>query len=185
MDVVLSMLGLVGGLGGLAFGLFQYYRAQRLRSAEFAANEVLRWVDLRETRMVMGMLEWVEREVALEYVDGSSQYRHELVRNDEMAAALVPHTERQLTAKECAIRALFDRFLFGLQRFEHFMAAGVVRQSDFEPFLRYYIELMGRTPSPRMPAASQEALWRYLDFYEQRDVQRLFARFGCDVKPRK
>lgn len=184
MENLLSVLGVAGGLCGLAFGLYQYYRTSRLRSAEFAANEVMRWVDLRETRLVMGMLEWVEREVALEYVDGSSQYHNELVRNDELPAALAPHTERAHTPKECAIRALFDRFLFGLQRFEHFMAAGVVRQADFEPFLRYYIELIGRTPSPRLPEASQRALWRYMDFYGQKDVQRLFARFGCNVTPK-
>ena len=40
LNSFITLLGVMGGLGGFSFGLYQYYRTQRLRSAEFAANEV-------------------------------------------------------------------------------------------------------------------------------------------------
>lgn len=70
---------------------------------------------------------------------------------------------------------MFDTFLFGLQRIEHFIASGVVKQRDIEPFLRYYLDLIGKQPSVRMPKESQAALWKYIAFYEMRDVQNSLA----------
>ncbi len=181
-ETVIASLGVLGGLGGFTFGLYTYYRAQRLRSAEFAANEVSRWLDHRETRQVISMLEWLEREIALETAQGSGQFENLMVKNDELGPALAPHPERTFSAKETAIRGVFDTFLFGLQRIEHFIASGVVKQRDIEPFLRYYLDLIGKQPSVRMPKESQAALWKYIAFYEMRDVQKLFGRFGYTVK---
>jgi len=178
LNSFITLLGVLGGLGGFSFGLYQYYRNQRLRSAEFAANEVSRWLDTRETRQVISMLEWLERDVALETGEGSGRFENVMVKNEELPNALAPHTKRQLTPKESAIRGVFDRFLFGLQRIEHFIESGVVKQRDVEPFLRYYLELIGKKPSVHMPETSQVALWKYIQFYELRDVKRLFARFG-------
>ncbi|HRJ77897.1 MAG: hypothetical protein ICCCNLDF_01946 [Planctomycetes bacterium] len=183
LNTFITLLGVAGGLGGFTFGLYTYYRAQRLRSAEFAANEVSRWLDTRETRQVISMLEWLERDVALETAEGSGHFENLMVHNDELGLALAPHHEKSFSAKETAIRGVFDRFLFGLQRIEHFIASGVVRQRDIEPFLRYYIDLIGRRPSVRMPETSQRALWLYIDFYQMTDVQKLFARFGYRIKP--
>ena len=184
LNTVITGLGVMGGLGGFSFGLYQYYRTQRLRSAEFAANEVSRWLDTRETRQVISMLEWLERDVALETAEGSGKFENVMVKNDELPHALAPHTERNLSPKETAIRGVFDRFLFGLQRIEHFIESGVVKQRDVEPFLRYYLELIGKKPSVRMPEASQVALWKYIEFYDLRDVKKLFARFGYSNEPR-
>ena len=183
-----SLLGVVGGLGGLFFGLYQYIQAQRWKRAELVATEMKEFKSLPAVKSAMLMLDWSSQEIEL-FPDEESAERRKIWVTDEMLRlALQPHTERadgKFTDTEAAIRGTFDEFLDGLERFEQYIQSGLVDVNDVRPYLDYWIEIMGKLESDRKPPEVKESLWRYIQAYDYRGVQRLFTRFGYDIRPRQ
>jgi hypothetical protein len=84
-----------------------------------------------------------------------------------------------------AVREIFERFLEFLARFEGFLATGVVKQADLNPYLDYWIKLIAgqNTHSPEVTKQVLPSLWKFIDHYGYRDVRRFIGRYETVAFP--
>jgi hypothetical protein len=82
------------------------------------------------------------------------------------------------------MRDCFDRMLDGLERFQVFVESGLVSTQELQPYLRYWIRLIGDDQkNPRKEPHVVRRLWVYIDEYGYKRVQKLCLAFGFDITP--
>ena len=185
---LVSVVGVLGGLFGIGFGLYQYVQAQKWKRAEFVAKEIREFESQPAVKNTMLIPDWNRQEIELFPDQLDVDKRKAWVTDDTLRAALEPHTQRPeggYTDSEAAIRVTFDKFLDGLERFEQYIQSGLVDVNDVRPYLDYWVEITGKLEGDRKPLEVKESLWRYIPAYDYRGVQRLFTRFGYDIRPRQ
>lgn len=71
---------------------------------------------------------------------GEVEERFVLITDEDVAKALMPHDERPdgFSPLEAEIRAAFDVWLDGLERFSAYVATGLVTVADLRPYLKYW-----------------------------------------------
>jgi hypothetical protein len=180
---VIALLGMLLGAAGFVIGLFQYRKAQRWKAAEFVAAEVKETFADPMVRFALHLLDWNSSVHDLSQQTGDNRLKSVHIGDITLVAALTPHVDRPngYNAVEVRIRLAFDELLGRFQRFEHFIESDLVKSHDFQPYLRYWLELLGKSSKHTKSVPVLHAIWRYIDFYRYADVQRLFARFGYDI----
>ena len=180
---VIALLGMLLGAAGFVIGLFQYRKAQRWKAAEFVAAEVKEAFADPMVRFALHLLDWNSSIHDLRQQTGDDRLKSVHIGDITLVAALTPHVGRPkgYNAVEVRIRLAFDELLGRFQRFEHFIESDLVKPHDFQPYLRYWLELLGKSSKHTKSVPVLHAIWRYIDFYRYADVQRLFARFGYDI----
>lgn len=164
----------------LAFGTWEYRKAQAWKRAEFLASEVEKFESREATRAAMQMLDYNSVRIVLwpEHPSPDS------IRIDDavLAGALLPHVEKQrFSVAEFRIRDYFDQYFDGLERFDHYIEVGLITEDDLQPFLGYWLDILGDASSGRKPGPLVRTIWRYLDCYQFTGVIRLLERSGYEV----
>lgn len=141
-DDLLKAIALVGAAIAFAIGLVQYSRAQQWKRAEWVAQEMKQLFSDPIVQAALLMIDWGSRRILL-YPDREKvEKRYVQLTNETVARALMPHEKRQgddrFTSLEADIREAFDRTLDGLERFHSYVATGLVRISDLQPYLKYW-----------------------------------------------
>jgi hypothetical protein len=173
---------------GIAFiaGLIQYRHTQRWKRAEFVAKEVKEFKNDHAVHNALLMLDWNERSIELFPADPDPAKRCVLVNDDLLCRALAPLPDKSAVRlpEECnAIRAAFDQLFDALERFEYFIQAGLVSRKEFDPYLQYWVEIIGNRKSLRKDLSVLDNLWGYIDSYYYTGVQRLLRRYGYTIRP--
>jgi hypothetical protein len=173
-------------------GLIQYRVTQRWKRSEFVAREVKEFKSDRAIRNALLMLDWNERYVELFPLEPDASRRNVLVTDALLGHALAPMPDKaaarlheEFKTEEIAIRAAFDQLFDALERFEYFIQAGLVSRHAFDPYLYYWIRLLGDPQCGRKPAEVMDNLWAYVDSYSYSGVQKLLRRYGYDIRPRR
>jgi hypothetical protein len=171
-------------------GLVQYRKAQRWKRAEFVAKEVKDFKGDPVIRNALLMLDWNERYVELFPGHEDPAKRSVLVNDTLLCHALAPLPDKaaarlheEYKAEEIAIRAAFDQLFDALERFEYFIQAGLVSRREFDPYLAYWVVILGDRGGKRKPAAVVDNLWAYVDSYSYTGVQKLLRRYGFNIRP--
>jgi hypothetical protein len=179
----IALLGVI--VAGIAFlvGLLQYRKAQAWKRAEFIANEVKEAFSNPYVQFALRLLDWNDSKYDLRQFTGDERLRRVRIADINVAAALVPHSDRPngYNRVEVQIRFAFDELLGRFQRFEHFIESRLVREQNFRPYLRYWLDLLGRPSASGKPVAVLHGIWRYIAFYRYDDVQRFFRRYGYEI----
>jgi hypothetical protein len=140
-DDYLKLFVLIGAAVAFVVGLMQYRRAQQWKRAEWVAQEMKALFGDPIVQAALLMIEWSGRRIAL-YPDRQAEAdRYVRLTNESVADALMIHTERAdrpFTDVEADVRAAFDRFLDGLERFHSYVETGLVELSDLRPYLKYW-----------------------------------------------
>ncbi len=181
----ISLAAVAGGTAAFITGLIQYRQAQRWKRAEFVANEIKEFKADPVIHNALLLLDWNEQAIELFPDEADAAKRSVRVEDGIIAAALVPHMIRgSFTPTEIALRDTFDRLFDRLERFEYFIQAGLVSSQEFEPYLIYWIDILGNENSGRKPPGVVRAFWQYIDFYYS-GVVSLLGRYGYDIHPGK
>ena len=181
---LIAMAGVLSGLAVFFVGLNQYRNSQAWKRSEFVATEIKDAFKDKAVRTALQMMDWNSTYCDLSNNDCEAELKKTLVTDEILSRALTPHMFRPdcFNPVETRIRVIFDELLGSLQRFEHFIEAGLVEKKNFDPYLRYWMKIMGDSTSGRKPITVLHSIWRYIEFYGYDDVQRLFGRFGYDIK---
>jgi hypothetical protein len=83
---------------------------------------------------------------------------------------------------ELCIRDSFDRLLESFERLDSVVEAGLVTVSDLQPYLKYWMDVIGNPENPRKARPARERLWSYIEDYGYVGTQRLFERLGYDIR---
>ncbi len=166
---LLKATALVGAAIAFAIGLVQYRRAQQWKRAEWVAQEMKQLFSDPIVQAALLMIDWGSRQILL-YPDREKlEERYVQLTNEIVARALMPHEQRQnsdkFTTLEADIREAFDRILDGIERFHSYVATGLVKISDLQPYLKYWAVNLTRD---RAAASGEDRivnLQAYMDKY--------------------
>jgi hypothetical protein len=150
-DDLLKALVLLGAAVAFLLGLVQYRRAQHWKRVEWVAQEMKSLFGDPVVQAALRMFEWGSRRIPL-YPDRQEESdRYVLLTNQIVADALLLHDDRPdgFSDQEADIRAAFDRFLDGLERFHSYVATGLVELSDLRPYLKYWAVSLCRPQGSR------------------------------------
>jgi hypothetical protein len=136
------------------------------------------------------MLDWNERYIELFPSKEDPAKRSVLVNDDLLCRALAPLPDKSAARlhedfkeEEIAIRAAFDQLFDAVERLEYFIQAGLVSRKEFDPYLAYWVEIVGNVKSNRKPPRVLDNLWAYIDSYYYSGVQSLLRRYGYNIRP--
>lgn len=200
-EIIVLALGSGGTVALLVIGLRQYKRTDLWKRSEFVAKEVEAFQKDPAVRNAFAMLDWHSRYINLFLKNEPERQDLVFVNRELLWKALLPYpikyknkkyivpdkngddeiAERSaFRLKEVAIRDTFDVFLGYLQRFSHFIVAGLVTPEEIGIYLKYWVEAIGSGEEPG-------DIWRlvllaYINFYEF-DVQALFEGLGYYITP--
>lgn len=143
----IEILKLLGAAAVFWIGLNQYRKSETWKRLEFVAAEMKTFYDDAAVKLAMGMLDWWRKEVALYKYRGENDFAREFVDYAIVASALGVDPAKRYDKVHSAVREIFERFLEFLARFEGFLATGVVKQTDLNPYLDYWVRLIaGQDP---------------------------------------
>lgn len=202
-ELIISIFGFGATVGLLLIGLWQYRRADLWKRSEFIAREIETFQKDPVVRNAFAMLDWDSRHINLYQKSEPKAEDMVFVDRELLWKALLPHPVKMLCEQyrfgspaaeadnqrlfrfpEVAIRDTFDTFLGYLQRFSHFIDAGLVTPHEIGIYLLYWIRLIAGSDEI---TEGTNAPWRlvllaYIDFYGF-EVQTLFGKLGYDITP--
>lgn len=176
-DDILTAVALIGGAIAFILGLLQYRKAQQWKRVEWVAQEMKLFFSDPMVQNALQMIDWGERRILLFPHREKFEDRYVVVSGEDVKLALLPHDERpKYTEVEAAIRDCFDRFLDGIERFESYVATGLVRPADLEPYLSYwgYHIAAAREGDPKVERLVQ--LRKYMGRYGYIGTSRLIQQ---------
>ncbi len=168
-------------------GVNQYEKEQNWKKAEFFAKEIKEFKSDPMVKNTMLMLDWNRRKIEL----SSNESLFDI--DSELCKALEAKTyfnegdadEDGFSTQQSLIRDNFDVFFDYLEKFELFIEVELVKEKDFRPYLKYWIDLMGDKKSRRKPIEFYQILWEYIDFFRYEKLQCLMQRYGYNITPVK
>lgn len=174
---ILTALALIGGSLAFILGLIQYRKAQQWKRAEWIAQEMKLFFSNQMVQNALLMIDWGKRRIPLFPHREKFEDRYVVVSDEDVKHALRPHEERPgFSDVEASIRDCFDRFLDGLERFESYVATGLVRSKDLEPYLAYWGYHIASAKSSDKKAERLSQLREYMERYGYAGATRLIKR---------
>ena len=180
---ILSVIGTVLGFGGLAFGLYQYYKAQKWKRAEFAAQQLEQLSADAELELCCKLLDWALRRSAVPDKYAALTDEKTFVHDWRiMRQAMLPEEdsgEADWDWQHMMYRDIFDKFFNYFERINHYISIRLIAEKDVAS-LKYWLE---QVSAPRFLPEDQKTLFmRFLKRYEYRGVLELMRRFGVGAK---
>ena len=185
----LQLGGTLATLATLAFGILQYRTAQLWRKKELIAEETKEFFADPMVKTAMRLMDWRAFKIDLPRPDLPEEERRVAVTSKVLADALRIYGssgpqqgeaaigEDRFRPVEVHIRDVFDRFLDGLERFDHFVESGLVSASDIEPYLRYWFQVISGQRHQMEPQA-RAAVVKFIKQYGYDGTERLMRRCG-------
>jgi hypothetical protein len=154
----------------LAFGVWQYWKAQKWKRAEFVAAQIKEFESNPLVRCAMRMLDFPEDPIKL---DGQA-----ISLSQEILAEALPHEDlkRKFSPGEIEIRRAFCDFFDGLERMHHFLQVGLIDLEHVTPYLKYWFRRF--TTTDYMNQDFLYSVWTFIDGYEYEGVRQLAEHFG-------
>jgi hypothetical protein len=154
----------------LAFGVWQYWKAQKWKRAEFVAAQIKEFEGNPLVRCATKMLDFPNETIS---VQGRN-----IEYDETMLAATLPHEDLIPTSTpvQADIRLAFCDFFDGLERMHHFVQTGLISAEHLTPYLLYWFRRFSTTRY-----ASEEfldSIWTFIDGYEYTGVRQLAEDFG-------
>jgi hypothetical protein len=206
----LSRFGLAATAVAIAFGMFQYRKAEKWKRAEFLAREMRIFFDDPDVKNVLTMIDWAPRKINLFHAKDVEPKGWPAVTRALQISALRPHTllvqdggsdsesdggnesagragetlaemRPSFTREEVRIRDGYDRFLDSLERFSSHLQSGLVTRQELNSYLKYWIDDMAAYTENSDDATWTCALFAYIEFYSFENVQKLFRAYGYNI----
>lgn len=166
---------------GIAFcvGLCQYRAAQRWKRVEFVAAEMKLFFEDEAVKAALAMLDWSQREIALHRHRDPNDHKTDWVTYEITASALNTDPDATYDPIQTPIREIFDAFLAHLERFESFVQAKVVKESDLDPYLHYWTRLLSGNDekSPLVRQRLLPQLWTFVSHFRYTKVVKFVSRY--------
>ncbi len=180
-EQTLTAFALLGAGVAFVVGLLQYKKAQRWKRAEWVSQEMKEFLTNPQVDAAFKMVDWGWRPIQL-FPHRENPDRLEFISAQEIVDALRPHGNGcTFTEKETAVRDAFDTLCDGLERFESYIRAGLITESDVEPYLDYWgVHLRPDSPDPKL-----RRIREYMSHYGWDGATSLLDRFQAPAPARK
>ena len=191
--------------GAISWGVYRYVQQQKWQHIEFlrhAVKEFEQDPEIHKALKILDFEEYRDYTISAQSGDTPTSFR---VTDELLYRALAHHDQRaRLRQKieidqarntldaadlrqyqiETALRDWFNKMLNGLEHFGYFLDSGLFTVKELEPWLKYWIKLIG-DPAYRRPGSSKvyDTLYSYIHHSGFFGVQKLFEKFGYRILP--
>ena len=179
VSTCISVLTSLMAVGGFRFGVWQYCKAEKWKRAEFVMKEIREFESLSGVKKALLMLKWTGRPISLiadkEPIAVTTTMMAEAFCIDQTETIT---QESVLYEERACYSRCFDGPPDGLQRFESFVQAGLVRKGEIAPYLSHCVELLAKPDQDHDRATFQRNFFAYLVRWRYTGVQSLIHSFG-------
>jgi hypothetical protein len=180
---VIGLVGVTVGVITAIRGLVEYDRAQRWKRGEFLASEMKAFHSNPSIHKALSILDWSDRKVELFPDRPDPDTRYVLVDDPLLISALSP-SSTEYSDEQIAIRDLFIELFDALERFEDFVASGLLTARQLRPYLYYWIQTVADYEKAGDRVDRITALADFIAAYEYSGVNRLIKRLGFGDRTR-
>jgi len=181
-----TWIGVAAAVAAFVVGLWQYRTAQQWKRAEFVAAEMKAFFADAQVATALILIDYSEIKL-----DPSGRISKTGRRFDDamVISALAVHTKfageiEKFGEEEMQARLAFDALLTGLERFDHYVRAGLIEIDDLKVYLDYWIDKMGNPAKGWKAAAFYDALADFVNGYGYSGVAHLFLAFQAPLAAR-
>lgn len=179
---ILPQLAVAAGLFAFFNGLWQYRDAQKWKRNEFIVKEITEYEKNQFVINAQAVLDSSGQTVQLPPKDAAGFLPFMFVDNNTLTGILsTPNPTQPLTKSEGRIRDSFDIFLSNLEKFNHYLNTGLVKQREVEFYLRYWLRIMGDKNNSKLSNDARARLWAYIRENDFPGVIELLNKFGYPV----
>jgi hypothetical protein len=176
-----SVVGAVLGFGGLGFGLYQYYVAQKWKRAEFAAEQLEKLSSDPDLELCCKLLDWAVRISPVPERYASLTAEKTLVHDwSIMREAMLPEEDSAQTQwgwQHMMYRDVFDKFFDYLERINHYISIRLISEKDVSS-LSYWLRQIA---CPRFLPSEESSLFvRFVERYGYDGVTQMMQRFRAE-----
>jgi hypothetical protein len=178
---ILSIVGAIIALAGFAFGLYQYYVAQKWKRAEFAAQQLEKLSSDPDLDLCCKLLDWSVRVSPVPEKYAALTDEKTFVHDWRvMREAMLPEEDSgkaEWDWQHMMYRDTFDKFFEYLERINHYITIRLVSEKDVAS-LRYWLEQL---VEPRFLPPEQRLLFQhFIDRYHYQGVREMIGRLHAD-----
>lgn len=180
MREIAPLVGLFVGLGGLIFGLYQYYRAERWKRSEFAAKQNEKLLTDPILILCLKFLGWSELRIPVpeEY----KVYTEEMYFEHDWQKLKAAMADKQEGLKRewwaIMYRDYFDHLFKYFQKLNHFTSIGLFSSNDLHG-VRYYLRQIAHPPH-----LEESPFNDYLKRFNYNGVYELMDKFKIERNDR-
>jgi hypothetical protein len=170
-----TSIGAIVALGIFAFGAYQYWRAERWKRTEFLAKLYSEFINDPSAYRAIWMLDGDTRKIFFEEGDKQKLYRINL---RYICDALREYDQkREFSARDLHIRDCFDVFFYHIGRFELAIENNLVKESDVQPYLSYWIDLLNTASDDSEAEELRNCVLKYVGYVGFDPVEHFLARW--------
>lgn len=184
LESIVKVVGIIGAVITIVFSYKTYEDGEKWKKANFSVEQFRKFQENRSVQLVNQILDYDRKQLPLFTKD-------DLVTVDERMverALIIDSLKGSFDDQESKIREVFDEYFDELGLFNRYYQTKVVDSAVLRTYLVYQIKLIADPNHKRkskLLSALQKRMWKYLDYYEFRDVQQLCRTFSYDVTPGK
>jgi hypothetical protein len=176
---ILSITGSVLAFAGLGFGLYQYYKAQKWKRAEFAAQQLEQLSKDADLELCCRLLDWGVRQSPVPQQYAALSKEKTFVHNWRVVfEAMLPEEDAKNIKwdwQHMMYRDIFDKLFAYLERTNHYIAINLISTRDVAS-LKYWLQ---QIRAPRfLPPEQQDVFLGFISRYGYSGVQQMMSRFG-------
>ena len=130
----------------------------------------------RSVQNALTMLDWNDREIEF-YPEEKKESDRVVDVDDKLIEEALSVEDEEFSDEEIAVRDTFDEFFGNLERFDHYIISGLVRYSEFHPYLAYWLWILTDRSGSKKPTTVVDAFTDFIDYYEYDGVQHLLNEY--------
>jgi hypothetical protein len=172
-----DLLTIIVATCGGAFALWRWVVDQKWRRVQYAYALIKDFFEKPRTQQAFDILDTRDEEADFEISSDNTETI--CVTDDFLIGALSTFDQKgENDEKELIARAILDDFFGELSTFQHHIDAGLIKVTDIQPYLEYWIlELLGRGRVHDDPKLGTQVA-KYLSFFGYDTVIRLAQTMG-------
>lgn len=200
LQLLIAILGFGGTIFTLYRGIVAFKRAEQWKKGEFVAQEMKGFRDDPLVQNALKIIDWGDRYVNLFLIPGAERETFVRVTREMQWRALVPHElkykypaqsgtnplvdegkQHSFTREEAQIRDTYDALFFHLERFYHFVEAGLIVPGEIAPYLRYWLKEIAAFKHEPEDVAWRCALISFIWRYDYQGTVQLLRQLGRPI----
>jgi len=175
MDIVALVIALLS----LSIASASFFINQKWKKLEFVGQEMRAFRADYRNQVAMRMLDWNEDEYLHPEMFKNGNPKIITICDKDILKGLGKiNTPGIYNIKEKFVRDCFDNFLDSIEALEIHIEQGLIPFERYDPYLRYYVNIMINKKCGRKETAIQDALSEHMTAFGYDKAQSFFKRFG-------
>jgi hypothetical protein len=188
-DNLLKLIGLIGASIAFFIALYRYTVSQKWKKSEFLVSEYRSFINNDFVQKAFLLLD--DFKMNLKYIDSAGSDKILLYNSANILNALKNSHENPNKNRKYSndpgleyVRLCIDKFLFKMGVFQNHLDSNLIEKKKLEPYLKYWLELIGNINDSGLPSALRQEIHFYAQDNKLISLIKLFKSYGYILQTR-